>query len=110
MHSQRFDLRDKSIILSQDEVNLLAKGPKFAVRQALTNENFRIELEKMVSKQNYNDPSLDEANSTKTGIRSSSINGPNFVQESVDKSCFNFKDFSRINIKLSYYYFQKRIV
>ena len=83
---------DSSIVLSQDEVNLLSKGPKFAVRQALTAENFRVELEKMVSKQKDNDPLLDETRSTKTGMKSSSFYGPNCFQESFYKSCIVSKD------------------
>ena len=36
---------DSSIVLSQDEMAVLSKGPKFAVRQDISEENFKIELE-----------------------------------------------------------------
>ena len=44
---------DKSIVLSDDELKILSKGPKFAVRQKLVKESFKIELEKMSCKQKY---------------------------------------------------------
>ena len=40
---------DSSIVLSADELSVLAKGPKFAVRQKLVEESFRIELEPILS-------------------------------------------------------------
>ena len=44
---------DKIIVLSDDELQVLSKGPKFAVRQKLVKESFKIELEKMSCKQKY---------------------------------------------------------
>jgi len=44
---------DKSIVLSSDEISILSKGPKFAVRQKLAKESFKVELEKMSCKQKY---------------------------------------------------------
>ena len=44
---------DEDISLSANELLVLAKGPKFAVRQDLMRENFKLELEKMVCKQKY---------------------------------------------------------
>ena len=35
---------DSSISLSQDELSILSKGPKFAVRQQLMEESFRVEV------------------------------------------------------------------
>ena len=53
---------DPSIDLSPDELSVLAKGPKFAVRQKLVEENFRVELEKMVCKEKYqNSDVLDDS-------------------------------------------------
>ena len=39
---------DKNIVLSQDEISLLSKGPKCAIRQNLDKETFKVELEKCV--------------------------------------------------------------
>ena len=44
---------DRNIVLTQDEIALLSKGPKFAVRQKPDEESFKIELEKMVAKHKY---------------------------------------------------------
>ena len=44
---------DKSIILSDDEMQILSKGPKFAVRQKLVKESFKVESEKMSCKQKF---------------------------------------------------------
>ena len=44
---------DERIVLSDDELKLLSKGPKFAVRQKLLEESFKVELEKMVCKKKY---------------------------------------------------------
>ena len=69
---------DRNISLSQDEMNLLSKGPKFAVRQALTSEDFKVELEKMVSKQKFAAPEHLEGtpavNKCFKGNTSSSVN------------------------------------
>ena len=48
---------DPTIILSKDEENLLSKGPGFSVRQTVSCEDFKVELEKMVCKQKYGDSS-----------------------------------------------------
>ena len=55
---------DESIILSEDELSVLSKGPKFSVRQDLNEDDFKLELEKMICKQKFNDPEteLDPAN------------------------------------------------
>ena len=44
---------DKSIKLDACEMAILSKGPKFAVREELVEENFKIELEKMICKRKY---------------------------------------------------------
>ena len=46
---------DKSLKFTQDELKVLAKGPKFMIRGELDNEEFEIELEKMVVKDKYNE-------------------------------------------------------
>ena len=51
---------DNSIQLSEDELKILSKGPKFAVRERLLEENFKLELEKAVCKQKFNDPQVLE--------------------------------------------------
>ena len=45
---------DECIKLTEDEIAVLSKGPGFAVRQKLVEENFKIELEKMICKSKYN--------------------------------------------------------
>ena len=55
---------DESISLSNDERSLLAKGPKFAVRQKLLKESFKIELEKMVCKKKYRSDEPPDPDST----------------------------------------------
>ena len=55
---------DESIVLSEDELSILRKGPKFAVRQEILEDEFKLELEKMVCKRKFNDSQteLDPAN------------------------------------------------
>ena len=64
---------DDSIVLSEDELAILAKGPKFAVRQKLMKENFKLELEKMVCKQKFGEPQDSELNPSLFLEKSSSI-------------------------------------
>ena len=47
---------DESISLSENERLILSKGPKFAVRQQLMAETFKVEVEKMICKQKFNEP------------------------------------------------------
>ena len=47
------NLLDKNIVLSPAEIAVLSKGPKFAVRQEILEEDFKIDLEKMVFKHKY---------------------------------------------------------
>ena len=58
---------DENIKLSANELLVLAKGPKFAVRQDLVRENFKLELEKLICKQKYGmtESELDPALPTK---------------------------------------------
>ena len=51
---------DPSIKLDDDELSILSKGPKFAVRQKLVREDFRVQLEKMSCKQKFSSDGLDE--------------------------------------------------
>ena len=46
---------DSSIPLSQNELKLLSRGPKFMIREEIDSESFEIELEKMVAKEKFND-------------------------------------------------------
>ena len=41
---------DPSIVFSPDELKILARGPKFMVREDLSSQDFEVELEKMVAK------------------------------------------------------------
>ena len=41
-------------MLSEDEKAVLSKGPKFAIRQQVMEENFKVELEKMICKEKFN--------------------------------------------------------
>ena len=50
---------DKKIKLSAAEMAILSRGPKFAVRESLVEENFKIELEKMIFKRKYNSKDND---------------------------------------------------
>ena len=45
----------KDIRLSENELKLLSRGPKFMVRECPTKEDFDIEVEKMIVKNKYND-------------------------------------------------------
>ena len=57
---------DKSIELSPNELKLLARGPKYMVRDELSAEDFEVELEKMIAKKkldtafNKDDLKMDE--------------------------------------------------
>ena len=44
---------DPSIELSKEELELLARGPKYMIRDVLDREEFEVELEKMVAKQKF---------------------------------------------------------
>ena len=44
---------DPSLSFDRDELSILARGPKFMVRGELVQEDFNVELEKMVFKQKY---------------------------------------------------------
>ena len=48
---------NKSLEFSDDELKLLARGPKFMLRSELSKEDFDIEVEKMVAKENLTKPS-----------------------------------------------------
>ena len=50
---------DKSIKLSENELLLLSRGPKFMVLEDLSAEEFEIDVEKMVAKKKYNDAFKD---------------------------------------------------
>ena len=41
---------DESITFTEDELKILAKGPKYLVRDELSKEDFKVEVEKMVAK------------------------------------------------------------
>ena len=53
---------DKTIRLSEEEIAILSRGPKFAVRGELIEEDFSIELEKMICKRKY--MSIDDSAKT----------------------------------------------
>ena len=74
---------DKNISLSPDEIAVLSKGPKFAVRQSLMKENFKIELEKMICKSKYNQDPVDDEDSSKNSFNS--------IQDHSSKSSFQQK-------------------
>ena len=44
---------DEKIDLNKNELRLLSRGPKFMVRDELALEDFKVEMEKMVAKQKY---------------------------------------------------------
>ena len=50
----------ESIKLSENEVKILSRGPKFMVRDELDSESFDVELEKMVSKKKFNRKFVEE--------------------------------------------------
>ena len=49
-------VNNDKIVLSDNEKLILAKGPKFAVRQEIMEENFKVELEKMICKEKFSEP------------------------------------------------------
>ena len=63
------------IILSDCELALLSKGPKFSVRSDLDSEQFEVELESMISKKKYRAADEADINETSTDLK-----------EAVDKS------------------------
>ena len=44
---------DSSIAISKDEYAFLVKGPQFMVRQKLNEDDFKVEIEKMITKHKY---------------------------------------------------------
>ena len=66
---------DDKITLSQDEINLLSKGPKFSVRRDLVENDFKLEVEKSICKRKFSvmeDPPLESTeNHAKTGQNTS---------------------------------------
>ena len=65
-------LCSKDIILSKNELKLLARGPNFMIRENLDLKSFEIEVEKSVVKQKYNNLFTDKddcSDSDVTGMR-----------------------------------------
>ena len=51
---------DESIKLSPNELKILSRGPKYMVREELSSDEFNLEVEKMVVKQNINEAFKEE--------------------------------------------------
>ena len=97
---------DDTIVLSENEKAILAKGPKFAVRQKILAESFKLELEKMICKQKYRDPddlqlspSLDKLEKSPTQQMSASFASTN--QKSAPTICPQTKLFQHGNHQVS---------
>ena len=50
---------DSTLKFDMNELKVLAKGPKFMVREELQSEDFKVELEKMIVKQKFDERSKD---------------------------------------------------
>ena len=76
----------ESISFDKNELKILARGPKFMVREDLCMEDFNIELEKLVAKQKFNDKfnskddcTIDESN------RNMNLPGTNALKPNQDQ-------------------------
>ena len=70
---------DENISLSQNELLLLSKGPKFSVRKDLKENEFKLEVEKAICKRKYStfeDPSLEnDENPRNSSLKASNAEG-----------------------------------
>jgi len=64
---------DPNIKLSTDELNILSRGPKFMIREDLSLEDYKVDVEKMVVKQKYNNcfKDLEDDPSNCSGVSAS---------------------------------------
>ena len=61
---------DESIVLSENELKILARGPNFMIREELDEENFSIELEKAIAKVKFNSRFKEDDCSEKETVQS----------------------------------------
>ena len=83
--------------LTEDELAILAKGPKFAVRQQILKENFKVEVEKMICKKKFGDPDLPELSPAETNSKNTSSSMSSSVRFCPPNQKQTLKDFSTAN-------------
>ena len=95
---------DPTISLSDDELNLLAKGPKFMVRESLSKEEFGLELEKMVAKKKYDsqfkmeDDNTDDSQNETDPSRRYPQSNDNQLETDLGEKINNFSKLDKMGI------------